>query len=66
MKLSNDEMVEMILFPALNEACQLISKGIVTRPSDLDVASVLGMGFPAYRFAFPFLFVCFLLTNISY
>lgn len=48
-KLSNDEMVEMILFPALNEACQLISKGIVTRPSDLDVASVLGMGFPAYR-----------------
>ncbi|XP_075509612.1 glyoxysomal fatty acid beta-oxidation multifunctional protein MFP-a-like isoform X1 [Primulina tabacum] len=48
-KLSNDEIVEMILFPALNEACQLISKGIVTRPSDLDVASVLGMGFPAYR-----------------
>ncbi|KZV21558.1 glyoxysomal fatty acid beta-oxidation multifunctional protein MFP-a-like [Dorcoceras hygrometricum] len=48
-KLSNDEMVEMILFPALNEACQLISKGIVIRPSDLDVASVLGMGFPAYR-----------------
>ncbi|GFP80637.1 glyoxysomal fatty acid beta-oxidation multifunctional protein MFP-a [Phtheirospermum japonicum] len=48
-KLSDAEMVEMILFPALNEACRLISEGIVIRSSDLDVASVVGMGFPAYR-----------------
>ncbi|GER34699.1 fatty acid oxidation complex subunit alpha [Striga asiatica] len=47
--LSEEEMVEMILFPALNEACRLISEGIVIRSSDLDVASVLGMGFPSYR-----------------
>ncbi|KAL0391127.1 UNVERIFIED_CONTAM: Glyoxysomal fatty acid beta-oxidation multifunctional protein MFP-a [Sesamum calycinum] len=48
-KLSDSEMVEMILFPALNEACRMISDGVVIRSSDLDVASVLGMGFPAYR-----------------
>ncbi|KAK4441791.1 Glyoxysomal fatty acid beta-oxidation multifunctional protein MFP-a [Sesamum alatum] len=48
-KLSDSEMVEMILFPALNEACRIISDGVVTRSSDLDVASVLGMGFPTYR-----------------
>ncbi|KAL0453033.1 UNVERIFIED_CONTAM: Glyoxysomal fatty acid beta-oxidation multifunctional protein MFP-a [Sesamum latifolium] len=48
-KLCDSEMVEMILFPALNEACRMISNGVVIRSSDLDVASVLGMGFPAYR-----------------
>ncbi|XP_011082448.1 glyoxysomal fatty acid beta-oxidation multifunctional protein MFP-a isoform X2 [Sesamum indicum] len=48
-KLSDSEIVEMILFPALNEACRMISDGVVIRSSDLDVASVLGMGFPAYR-----------------
>ncbi|CAA0828536.1 Peroxisomal fatty acid beta-oxidation multifunctional protein MFP2 [Striga hermonthica] len=47
--LSEEEMIEMILFPVLNEACRLISEGIVIRSSDLDVASVLGMGFPSYR-----------------
>ncbi|PIM97821.1 Hydroxyacyl-CoA dehydrogenase/enoyl-CoA hydratase [Handroanthus impetiginosus] len=48
-KLSDAEIVEMILFPALNEACRIISEGVVIRSSDLDVASVFGMGFPSYR-----------------
>ncbi|KAL8028030.1 hypothetical protein ABFS82_14G131900 [Erythranthe guttata] len=48
-KLSDTEIVEMILFPALNEACRIIFEGIVIRSSDLDVASVLGIGFPTYR-----------------
>lgn len=39
----------MILFPTLNEAGRVISEGVVIRSSDLDVASVLGMGFPSYR-----------------
>ncbi|XP_022847317.1 peroxisomal fatty acid beta-oxidation multifunctional protein MFP2-like [Olea europaea var. sylvestris] len=39
----------MILFPALNEAFRIISEGIAFGTSDLDVASVKGMGFPAYR-----------------
>jgi len=33
----------------VNEACRTIEEGIVLRASDIDVASVLGMGFPAYR-----------------
>ncbi|XP_047963738.1 glyoxysomal fatty acid beta-oxidation multifunctional protein MFP-a-like isoform X1 [Salvia hispanica] len=48
-KLSNTEIAEMILFPAYNEACRVISEGVVMRPSDLDVASVVAMGFPSYR-----------------
>lgn len=49
MKLSDGEMAEMILFPVLNEACEILSEDIIIRSSDLDVASVLGMGFPTYR-----------------
>lgn len=56
-KLSDTEIVEMILFPALNEVYRVISEGVVMRPSDLDVASVLAMGFPSYRFAAGFFFL---------
>ncbi|CAN4113637.1 unnamed protein product [Withania somnifera] len=47
--LSDGEIVEMILFPVVNEACRMISEAIIVKSSDLDVASVLGMGFPEYR-----------------
>ena len=30
----------------------MIDEGIVDKPSDLDVATVMSMGFPAYRYAF--------------
>ena len=42
-------IVEMILFPVVNEACRVLDEGVVIRASDLDVASVLGMSFPSYR-----------------
>ncbi|KAH9800757.1 peroxisomal fatty acid beta-oxidation multifunctional protein AIM1 [Citrus sinensis] len=45
------EIVEMILFPVVNESCRVLEEGIVVRASDLDVASVLGMSFPSYRSA---------------
>lgn len=54
MKLSDQDKVEMMLFPVVNEACRLLEEGIVVKASDLDVAAVMGMGFPAYRL------VCFL------
>ncbi|PHT61213.1 Glyoxysomal fatty acid beta-oxidation multifunctional protein MFP-a [Capsicum annuum] len=47
--LSDGEIVEMILFAVLNEACLMISDAVIVKSSDLDVASVLGMGFPEYR-----------------
>ncbi|KAK7314462.1 hypothetical protein VNO77_32986 [Canavalia gladiata] len=46
---TDQEIVEMILFPIVNEACRILEEGIVIRASDLDIASVLGMSFPNYR-----------------
>lgn len=47
--ITDQEIVEMILFPVVNEACRVLEEGIVIRASDLDIASVLGMSFPSYR-----------------
>ncbi|KAL3352812.1 hypothetical protein AABB24_020681 [Solanum stoloniferum] len=47
--ITDQEIVEMILFPVVNEACRVLDEGVVVRASDLDVASVLGMSFPSYR-----------------
>ncbi|MQL89043.1 hypothetical protein Taro_021607, partial [Colocasia esculenta] len=47
--ISDGEILEMIFFPVVNEACRVMGEGIVARASDLDIASVLGMGFPNYR-----------------
>jgi enoyl-CoA hydratase/3-hydroxyacyl-CoA dehydrogenase len=48
-KLSPQEVVEFIFFPVINEGCRVVSEGIVDKPADLDVASVMAMGFPPYR-----------------
>lgn len=47
--LSPEEMIQFIFFPVVNEGCRVIDEGIVDKPSDLDVATVMSMGFPAYR-----------------
>lgn len=49
LSVSDQEILEMVLFPVVNEACRVLDEGIVVRASDLDIASVLGMSFPAYR-----------------
>ncbi|KAM0037082.1 putative isomerase, 3-hydroxyacyl-CoA dehydrogenase, Enoyl-CoA hydratase [Helianthus debilis subsp. tardiflorus] len=46
---NDQEIVEMVLFPVVNEACRVLEEQIVVRASDLDIASVLGMSFPRYR-----------------
>ncbi|XP_021723619.1 peroxisomal fatty acid beta-oxidation multifunctional protein AIM1-like [Chenopodium quinoa] len=46
---SDQDILGMILFPVVNEACRVLDEGVVVRASDLDVASVLGMSFPSYR-----------------
>lgn len=46
---TDQEIVEMVLFPVVNEACRVMDEGVVVRASDLDIASVLGMSFPSYR-----------------
>ncbi|KAL2631673.1 hypothetical protein R1flu_016359 [Riccia fluitans] len=47
--ISDEEVLEMVLFPVVNEACRVLEEKVVLRSSDLDLASILGMGFPKYR-----------------
>lgn len=49
MKLPDKDIVEMVFFPVVNEACRVLDEGIAVKASDLDVASIMGMGFPPYR-----------------
>ncbi|CAL5226791.1 g9652 [Coccomyxa viridis] len=46
---SPQDIIEFIFFPVVNEGCRVIAEGIVDKPADLDVATVLAMGFPPYR-----------------
>ncbi|CAH1417563.1 unnamed protein product [Lactuca virosa] len=48
-KLSEEDIMKMILFPVVNEACCIMEEGSVVKASDIDVASVVAMGFPSYR-----------------
>lgn len=49
MKLADQDIVEMIFFPVVNEACRVLNEGIAVKAADLDIASIMGMGFPPYR-----------------
>ncbi|WOH13005.1 hypothetical protein DCAR_0832514 [Daucus carota subsp. sativus] len=48
-KMSDKDIIEMIFFPVVNEACRVYAEGIAVKAADLDIAGVMGMGFPAYR-----------------
>lgn len=58
MKLSEKDIVEMVFFPVINEACRVLDEGIAVKASDLDIASIFGMGFPPYRFVLRDLVQC--------
>lgn len=47
--IAEDDIVEMIFFPVVNEACRILAEGIAVKAADLDIAAVMGMGFPPYR-----------------
>ena len=47
--MSPQDIIEFVFFPVVNEGCRVIAEGIVDKPADLDVATVLAMGFPPYR-----------------
>uniref|UniRef100_A0A0A0KI31 Uncharacterized protein n=1 Tax=Cucumis sativus TaxID=3659 RepID=A0A0A0KI31_CUCSA len=48
-KISDKDIIEMIFFPVVNEACRVLAEGIAVKAADLDIAGVMGMGFPPYR-----------------
>jgi 3-hydroxyacyl-CoA dehydrogenase len=43
-----DEIVARLLFPVVNEGAKVLEEGIAIRASDIDVACILGYGWPVY------------------
>jgi 3-hydroxyacyl-CoA dehydrogenase len=43
------QVLELLLFPAINEGARILEEGIAQRASDIDVVWINGYGFPAYR-----------------
>lgn len=48
-KFSSDEILERTLYGVINEGAKELEDGTAIRASDIDVASVYGMGFPSWR-----------------
>ncbi|HEJ83421.1 MAG TPA: 3-hydroxyacyl-CoA dehydrogenase, partial [Desulfobacteraceae bacterium] len=46
---SKQEVVDLMLANAVNEAAHMIQEGICDRPQDMDLAMIYGTGFPPYR-----------------
>lgn len=47
--ISDEEIVERLICPLINEAALILEEKIAQRPSDIDVVWVNGYGFPIYR-----------------
>ena len=47
--ISDQEIVERLLYPLINEGTKILEEGIAYRPGDIDVVWVAGYGFPDHR-----------------
>ena len=47
--ISDEEIVERLLYPLINEGLKILGEGIAYRPGDIDVVWVAGYGFPDHR-----------------
>ncbi len=47
-EVSNDEVLERLLFPMVNEGAKILEEGIAARGSDIDVVWINGYGWPVY------------------
>ena len=45
----DEEILDRLLHPLINEGARILEEGIALRASDIDVVYVYGYGFPAYR-----------------
>lgn len=48
-EVSEQEIVERMTYPLINEAARILEAGIATRASDIDVIWTSGFGWPAWR-----------------
>jgi 3-hydroxyacyl-CoA dehydrogenase len=46
---SDEEILERMNFPMVNEGARILEEGIAARPSDIDVIWLYGYGWPVYR-----------------
>lgn len=47
--ISDDEIIQRLVYALVNEGYRILDEGIAQRASDIDVAYVAGYGFPDYR-----------------
>ena len=48
-KVEDQEILERLLYPMVNEGAKILEEGIAQRASDIDVVWVYGYGWPSYR-----------------
>jgi 3-hydroxyacyl-CoA dehydrogenase len=48
-EMSEQEIIDVMLALAINEAALMMEEGICDRPLDMDLAMIYGTGFPPYR-----------------
>jgi 3-hydroxyacyl-CoA dehydrogenase len=46
---SDEEIVNRLMLPVINEAAKVVDEGIVNYPSDVDILWIFGYGFPAAK-----------------
>jgi 3-hydroxyacyl-CoA dehydrogenase len=47
--IGEEEIVERMIFPMINEGARILDEGIAARPGDIDVIWVYGYGWPVWR-----------------
>ncbi len=48
-KISDEEIVQRLIYALVNEAAHILEEGIASRASDIDMVYLMGYGFPIYR-----------------
>jgi 3-hydroxyacyl-CoA dehydrogenase len=48
-KISDEEIVERLVYALVNEGAHILEEGIAQRASDIDMVYLTGYGFPLYR-----------------
>jgi 3-hydroxyacyl-CoA dehydrogenase len=48
-KISDEEIVQRLVYSLVNEACHILEEGIASKASDIDMVYITGYGFPFWR-----------------
>ncbi|MDO9404473.1 MAG: 3-hydroxyacyl-CoA dehydrogenase NAD-binding domain-containing protein [Polaromonas sp.] len=48
-KISDDEIVQRLVYALVNEAAHILEEGIASKASDIDMVYIMGYGFPVHR-----------------